>query len=179
MILLCLLDGVWPTPVQLPYLLSGVCAVTAGALLYVDLKGGDRIQVSLLFIIGSLLLLYAQGQNTSFSLVDAISRNTLLLTMNNFEYAFARTVGAPGDLVFEVEGAGERVRNGSIRVGLHEPGVEARKALLFQATCARRVVANPPCERHSHDRHAEGEHTGQQPFGPTPRKARRTLWEPT
>ena len=55
--------------------------MTAGALVYVDLRGGARIQVSLLFIIGSMLLLYANGQNTSFSVVDAISRNTLLLTM--------------------------------------------------------------------------------------------------
>lgn len=81
MILLCLADGVWPTPTRLAYLLSGICAATAGALLYLDLRGGAKIQVSALFILGGLLLLYAYWQNTSFSLVDAISRNTLLLTM--------------------------------------------------------------------------------------------------
>lgn len=81
MILLCLADGVWPTHMRVPYHLSGICAMAAGALLYVDIRGGAKIQVSLLFIIGGILLLYAHRQNTSFSLVDAFSRNTLLLTM--------------------------------------------------------------------------------------------------
>lgn len=81
MILLRLLDGVWSTPERLPYLLSGICAMSAGVLLFIDIRGSARIQVALLFTIGSLLLLYAHRQNTSFSLVETLSRNTLLLTM--------------------------------------------------------------------------------------------------
>jgi len=81
MMLLCLLDGVWPTPTRFAYILSGVCAFTAGALLYPDLGSSARLQVGLLFVAGGLLLVYAYGQNTPFSPVDAISRNTLLLTM--------------------------------------------------------------------------------------------------
>lgn len=81
MILLRVLDSIWPTPDRLPYLLSGLCAMAAGLLLFVDIRGGARIQVALLFFVGGSLLLYAYWQNTTFSLVEAISRNTLLLTM--------------------------------------------------------------------------------------------------
>ena len=63
------------------FALSGVCAVIAGCLLFNDLRLSVKIQVSVLLVLGTLLMLYARSHGISFSLVEAVSRNTFLLTM--------------------------------------------------------------------------------------------------
>lgn len=68
-------------PLSLSYPLSGVAALTAGILLFPNLRTSAQVQVGVLFTIGSALLIIAYSRGVSFSLIDAISRNALLLTM--------------------------------------------------------------------------------------------------
>lgn len=63
------------------YPFSGVAALAAGILLFPNLRVSARIQVGLMFGIGSVFLIIAYSRGISFSLIDAISRNALLLTM--------------------------------------------------------------------------------------------------
>lgn len=81
MIALCVLNGITQKPIPLAYALSGVCAVIAGILLFNDLRLSAKLQVSVLFGLGAVLLLYAHQRGIPISLVDAVSRNTFLLTM--------------------------------------------------------------------------------------------------
>ncbi len=59
----------------------GIVAVLAAVLLFPNLRNSAKIQVGVLFTVGAVLLLYAYSQGGSFSLVNALSRNTVLLTM--------------------------------------------------------------------------------------------------
>ncbi|MFT6308107.1 MAG: hypothetical protein ACJA0Z_003277 [Halioglobus sp.] len=68
-------------PLSGAYPFSGIAALTAGILLFPNLRISARIQVGLLFGIGTLLLIIAYSRGVSFSIIDAISRNALLLTM--------------------------------------------------------------------------------------------------
>jgi hypothetical protein len=68
-------------PLSLSYPLSGFAALIASLLLFPNLRSSAKIQVGLLFSIGSLLLVIAYSRGVSFSLIEAISRNALLLTM--------------------------------------------------------------------------------------------------
>ena len=68
-------------PLSLAYPLSGLAALIAGVLLFPNLRMSARVQVGILFGIGSILLVIAYSRGISFSLIDAFSRNALLLTM--------------------------------------------------------------------------------------------------
>lgn len=68
-------------PLSIAYPVSGIAALSAGILLFPNLRVSARVQVGLLFGIGSLLLVIANSRGISFSLINAISRNALLLTM--------------------------------------------------------------------------------------------------
>lgn len=81
MILFCLLHALAPLPNQGAYLLSGLCGLFASTLLFIDLRFSAKIQVGILFGIGSVFLLYAYQHGTTINLVDAISRNALLVSM--------------------------------------------------------------------------------------------------
>ena len=60
---------------------AGVLAISAALLLFPTLRISAKVQVGILFSIGAGLLLYAHSKDGSFSLIQAFSRNTLLLTM--------------------------------------------------------------------------------------------------
>ena len=68
-------------PLTVAYPFSGVAALAASILLFPNLRISARIQVGLLFGLGSVFLLIAYSRGISFSLIHAISRNALLLTM--------------------------------------------------------------------------------------------------
>jgi len=68
-------------PITISYPLSGFVAVIAGVLLFKDIRRSAQYQVSALFFLGVALLLYTQYTGGSFSVTDAFSRNTQLLTM--------------------------------------------------------------------------------------------------
>lgn len=61
--------------------IAGALSVAAALLLFPTLRSSAKIQVSILFFIGIALLLYAYSQGGSFSIIEAFSRNTFLLTM--------------------------------------------------------------------------------------------------
>lgn len=81
MVFSSILNAATPDGKQIAYAVSGFCAVVASILLIQDLRNSARIQVSILFTIGGALLLYAHWHGASIRWVDAIARNTLLLTM--------------------------------------------------------------------------------------------------
>lgn len=60
---------------------AGGLAVSAALLLFSTLRFSAKIQVSILFSIGASLLIYTYAKGGTFSLIEAISRNTFLLTM--------------------------------------------------------------------------------------------------
>jgi len=68
-------------PLSLAYPSSGIAALVASILLFPNLRMSAKVQVGLLFSVGSLLLIIANSRGISFSLIEAISRNALLLTM--------------------------------------------------------------------------------------------------
>ncbi len=63
------------------YGMGGLCACLAALILFKNLRKSARIQVSTLLILGSLLLTVTYFEGGSFSVVEAVSRNTLLLSM--------------------------------------------------------------------------------------------------
>ncbi len=81
MVIFCLANGLLSHSTPVFYLMGGVCAFFAAVLLFADLGLGAKIQVGLLFLLGISLMLYAHYRGVSISLVEAIARNTFLLTM--------------------------------------------------------------------------------------------------
>ena len=81
MIVFSLLSNVSWLYQQYAYALSGLCACIAAVLLFGNLRSSAKIQVTTLLLIGGVLLFIAHQRGGSFSLMEAISRNTLLLSM--------------------------------------------------------------------------------------------------
>ena len=61
--------------------LAAASAVAAAFLLFSSLRFSAKVQVGILFSVGVVLLLYAYAYGGVFSIVEALSRNTQLLTM--------------------------------------------------------------------------------------------------
>lgn len=68
-------------PSEIAYALSGLLATIAAVLIFPNVRSSAKIQVGTLVVIGLLLMIYANLQGESIDLIQAISRNTLLLTM--------------------------------------------------------------------------------------------------